>query len=415
MRLLSATQVAAAVLAVCPVSFASGEPPATILVGGTLPLSGSEARSGAAFREGYDLAVAEVNARGGVRIAGRGVPVRLVIADDRSDKAAATQLAEKLITEDKVGLMLGTFNSASVEMQSTVAERHQVPYIAGSGAASALFQRGYKYLFGLQSPIKMLAFAELSWMEEEQAAGRLPRPTTIALAAEDTTHGKDFRAGVLKFIERKGSSWKVVLDETFPLDARDFKPLMGRVGAARADVFMADAHLPDFIAMHREYAAMKLCHKAVTYGARGGEKAAAQALGAGATDGILSAVWWNAELGSKGLNQRFVQSFAKRYGRAPDWYQALGYESVRVLLTAVEQAGTTAPEAVRAQLASMNLETILPGGRVNFPATFGQQAHYPFVVLQNQKGASPIIYPKYLATASGVVAKCPGAAVVVAP
>jgi branched-chain amino acid transport system substrate-binding protein len=75
---------------------------------------------------------------------------------------------------------------------------------------------------------------------------------------------------------------------------------------------------------------------------------------------------------------------------------------VRAVLAGVEAAGSVDREKVRAALASLKMETILASGTLNFPADYGQQAHYSFLVLQNQPdGSSPIVYPDYLATASG--------------
>ena len=383
---------------------AFGAEPAEVRIGGTLPLSGPEAVAGAQFREGYELAVDEVNERGGVLLGGRKVPVSLRLRDDASDKTKAVALAEELMTADGLTSLLGTFSSANVELQSLVAEKHRVPYVAGSGAAAGLFQRKLRFLFGLQSPVKMLSATILDWMASEQNAGHLPTPTRIALVWEKNVHGEDFRAGVLRYIERRPSSWKVVLDESFEMNTPNFAPVIARLKAAQADAFLADAHLPDFIAMHRQYLAAGLCHPVVTYGARGTEKEAADALGAENVDFILSAVWWDDQLGGSGPSQTFVDRFRKKHRRSPRWQQAVSYEAARALLTAIERAGTTQPESVREALESLRMPSILPIGTLTFPGEYGHQAHYPFVVLQNQPGGrSPIVFPSYLANGQGVV------------
>ncbi len=376
--------------------------PGEVRLGGTLPLSGADAATGASFREGYELAVEQANQRGGVQVGGKRLPVKLILRDDAGDKAAGVSGAERLLADDSVDFLLGTFNSSMVEVQSVVAEKHGVPYVAGGASTAELYARNLRYLFGLQAPVKMLASAEMGWIEEQQKAGRLPRPARLALIAEDTVHGREFRTGALKSVERSPGFWKVVLDEQFPLNAKDFRPLISRVKEAAADVFLADAHMPDFIALHRQYLAAKLCLRVVSYGVRGSEAEAAKALGAENVAYLLSGVFWNDQLGSKGLNREFVEGFRKRYGHSPMFYNALAYESVRAVLAGVEAAGSVDREKVRAALASLKMETILPSGTLNFPADYGQQAHYSFLVLQNQPdGSSPIVYPDYLATAPG--------------
>jgi branched-chain amino acid transport system substrate-binding protein len=195
-----------------------------------------------------------------------------------------------------------------------------------------------------------------------------------------------------------------VVDESFELDGKDFGALLGKVKASGADLFLVDAHLPDYITMHRQYVSAGLCHKVVSYGARGSERQAVDALGRENVGYVLSAVWWSAQLASKNPQaRRFVELFRARYGRAPEWYQALGYETARALFAALSQAGTTDREAVRKKLAELQLESILPGGRLSFPADQGQQAHYPFVVQQNlPDGTSPIVYPADARSAPGV-------------
>src|SRR4029077_15685514 len=148
----------------------------------------------------------------------------------------------------------------------------------------------------------------------------IPKPATIALLWENTSHGKDFRKGVSGFAD-KTKNYKVVVDESFELSGKDFSALLGQVKAAKADLFLADAHLPDYITMQRQYATAGLCHKVISYGARGAEKQAAEALGKKNVEYILAAVWWAPGLADKNPEaKRFVELFKAKYaGRVPDW------------------------------------------------------------------------------------------------
>src|SRR5207302_5308096 len=121
-------------------------------------------------------------------------------------------------------------------------------------------------------------------------------------------------------------------DEASELNGRDFGALLGKVKAAGADLFLVDAHLPDYITMQRQYVTAGLCHKVQSYGARGSEKQAAEALGKEHVAWVLSAVWWSNQLAAtQPAAARFNELFKARYGRLPEWYQALGYETARVL------------------------------------------------------------------------------------
>jgi branched-chain amino acid transport system substrate-binding protein len=377
-----------------------------ILIGATLPLTGAEARVGGFFKEGYDLAFEEVNKKGGLEVGGKKLPIQLILQDDTSTQATAVSLADRLVNSDKVDLLLGTYASHLVEAQSTVGEENRIPYVNGGGGATKIYKRGFKYLFGLISPVELLGTTLMQWVDEQQKAGKLPRPSKIALLWENTAHGKDFRKGVSDFAQKSGGAYQILVDDSFELNGKDFGALLGKVKAANVDLFLVDAHLPDYITMHRQYVAAGLCHKVVTYGARGAEKDAIQALGKENTAYVLSGVWWSAQLAAKpGLSKDFVAAFKAKYGanREPEWFQALGYESARILFAAIQQAGTVDREAVRAKLASTKFPSLLPGGTAEFKPEFGQQVQNPFVVQQNQAdGSAPIIFPKDVATGTGV-------------
>lgn len=383
----------------------AGKTAGKITIGATLPLTGAESKTGGRFKQGYDLAVEEVNKAGGVDVGGKKLMVDLTLLDDTSDQAKANNLGQRLMTQDKVDAFLGTYSTALVEAQSTVAEQNKVPYLTGGGAATSIYKKGFKYVFGSLAPVTNLADTEMKWIAEQQAAGKLPKPAKVAIAWENTSHGKDFDKGIKDFAAANPGAFSIGVDESFALDGKDFSAILGKVKAAKADIFMADAHLPDFLTMQRQYITSGLCNKVITYGARGSEKDAQEALGKDNTAYILSAVWWNKQVQDKGgLNKAFVTAYKAKYeGKDPEWYQALGYESARAMFTAMHNAGSLDKAKVRDALAALNMPSILPGGTLSFPASTGGQASYPFVVQQNQPdGSSPIVFPADLATGKGV-------------
>jgi len=381
--------------------------PTRVHLGATLPLTGAEARVGGFFKEGYELAVEEVNKAGGLQVGARKLPVALTLLDDTSTQATAVSLADRLVNNDKVDFLLGTYASHLIEAQSTVGEQNKVPYVNGGGGATKIYKRGFKYLFGTIAPVELLGTTLMQWIDVQQKAGKLPRPAKIALVWENTAHGKDFKKGVSDFVAQSGGGYQITVDESFALDGKDFGALLGKVKAAGVDLFLADAHLPDYITMHRQYVAAGLCHKVVSYGARGSEKAAIEALGQENVAYVLSGVWWSPQLGQKpGPAQDFVRLFQAKYpGRQPEWFQALAYESARALITSISQAGSLDREAVRQKLSELRMPSLLPGGTLQFPAALGNQAQNAFVVQQNlPDGSSPIVFPPDAATGSAVAA-----------
>src|SRR5262249_32020466 len=148
--------VAFSVTPSCKPQGSAAENRTSIVIGATLPLTGSEARVGGFYKEGYDLAFEEANQHGGLQVGGRKLPVTLKLLDDTTNQATAVSLADRFVTSEKVDFLLGTYQTSLVQAQSTVAEQNRVPYVNGGGAATDIYRRGYKYVFGILAPVELL-------------------------------------------------------------------------------------------------------------------------------------------------------------------------------------------------------------------------------------------------------------------
>jgi branched-chain amino acid transport system substrate-binding protein len=362
-----------------------------IRVGAVLPLTGKESKIGGAYKVATELAVKEVNDAGGVNVHGKKMKINLSLLDDTSDAAKSAQLTEQLIVQGKVHAVIGGYGSQLVQAQSVVPERYGVPYISGGAGASAIYGRS-KWVFGTLSPVENLAQTQMEFLSDLVKAGKLKAPLKISLVRENTEHGKDFEKGVKDYVAAHSKEYSIVVNESFELYAPDFKPLLGRVQAAKGDIFMCDAHLEDFIAMHRTYTQMGLYHQMVTYGARGADEAGRKGLGA-ATDYIFASGWWSDLLPYPQV-KAFNAKWKAATGNAPQWYHACAYETVRALVAAIQKAGSLDPEAIRNGLATIELkDSILPGGVLKFSKT--GEAILPFVVTQNKPdGKLDLVWPK---------------------
>ena len=368
-----------------------------VTIGAVLPLSGAEGRAGAMIRDGYLLAIELKMREGGLSLAGDRLPVQLVIRDDKSDPAQSAKEAESLA--GSVDLMLGGFGVAQTGPESAVALRAKIPYVAVEGSPSPEMLHN-PYFFSVLAPLEELAKTTMRWLDEERKAGQLPAEIRLALLWEDSDHGRDYRRAVRDIAEN--GAFRMVLDRSFPIGARDHKAQIEMVRAAKADVLLVDAHYEDFVALHREYTAAGLCHEVLSYGVGGAEPSAFKDLPAHSLDYLVSTVWWNRQM--QGPSQKFVREFEARFHREPDWPEALGFEAARALMAAVEKAGSKDRERVRRALGELRMESILPGGYLRFPDEFGRQAHYRDIIMQNQPdGTSPIVSPLISAQAKAVV------------
>ncbi len=377
-----------------PAAPAAQSAPEAIVIGAALPLTGQESRAGGYFKTAYEMAADEVNADGGILVAeyNKKIPVRLVIQDDQTDQNLSRNLYERLATVDKVNFFLGGYSTGLGVAHAPVADQYKIPYVTGGEAAVEIFNRGQKYIFGALSSVENLATSTMEWIKYWQDQGQLAKPAKIALLWENTSHGKDYQRGVQNFVKANPNAFSIVVDEAFQYPgATDHRPLLQKVKAANADLFLVDAHLEDYILMQRQYTELGLHHQVVTYGARGPEKAARDQLG-NAADYVAAANWWSSELPYP-ASKSFVQRFEAKYQSTPEWYHALAYTAATTLFKAIEQAGSLDRDKVRDALAKTDISNaLIPGGKVYFKPD--GQIDNPFVITQNQPGGgAPIVWP----------------------
>jgi len=401
MTLITLLSVLVSMVAAC--GPAAPAAPSEIVLGAALPLTGGQAREGGYFKKGYEMAIKEINDAGGVMVKeyGKKIPIKLIIYDDKSDNTTSVQLYEKLVNEDKVHALLGGYGTPLISAHTVVPEKYQVPYVNGGGATGEIYARGMKYVFGALASIEKLAHTLMDWMKAQQDAGKLKKPVKIAVVGENTSHGKEFRKGVQDKSAAAPDRFQVVMDEPFELNLKDADPLLQKLKAANADVFLADARIADYTTIHRRYTELGLYHLVVSYGPRGTEKAARDALGA-AADYIVSCNWWHMDIPTQAA-KTFAEKYQKTYNEPAEWFPALAYETARVMAKAIENAGSLDKIKIRDALAKMDMkDSLVVGGRVWFESN--GQINIDYVMMQNLPGGKvALVYPKDVATADPVV------------
>jgi branched-chain amino acid transport system substrate-binding protein len=374
-----------------------------IPVGVVLPITGREAKPGQYQREGIGLAIRQINRAGGVpvRSLGKRLPLREVFYDDGSDQARSSGLVERAMSADRVIAVLGGYSTALGEAESVMPDRYETPWITTGAAASTIFSRGYEWIFGMLSPTNLLGTTTAEFLGSLVAQGRLHKGLRLALALENTDHGADYGHGIDSWVQAHPGILSVVFSERFDLGGADYSGLLQKVKNAHADIFLADAHLQDYITMHRQYVQAGLHHQMISYGARGPELDARKALGV-ATDGIFAGIWWSAKLPYPQV-KRFTADYQAFTGHPPDsWYPATAYDAVRCLAVAIERAGSLDRRAIRDQLRGVELkDSLLPGQVLRFGRN-GQVGN-PFVIVQNKPGGSvDIVFPPDAASGAAI-------------
>jgi len=379
-----------------------------IRVGVVLPITGREAKPGQYQREGIELAMKQINDGGGVMVKSKGkkLPIKEIFYDDGSDQAKSAGLVERAMTTDEVTAVIGGYSTALGEAESVMPDRYQTPWITAGAAATHIFSRGYQFIFGALSSTDLLGYTTGEFLGSLVDGGKLKKNLAVALAVENTDHGVEYGAGIDRCIQDHPGYFHVVFNEKFDLGSPDYSGLLQKVKNAKADIFLVDAHLQDYITMERQYIQSGMHHQMLSYGARGPDKDARTALG-DATNYIFAGLWW-----TKNLPYPQVKKFNADYqafaGHEPDsYYPAPAYDSMRALAMAIEQAGSLDKTAIRDALRNVELkDSLLPGQTLHFGKN--GQVSYPFVIVQNKpENKTDIVYPRDAATGDAVAPRPP--------
>jgi branched-chain amino acid transport system substrate-binding protein len=374
-----------------------------VTVGVIMPITGKEGKPGLYQKEGIELAIKQINDAGGIFVKDKGkkLLVKEVFYDDGSDSAKSASLAERAMSSDNVTAVVGGYSTALGEAQSVMPDRYKTPWITPGAGATAIFAKGYQYIFGSLSPVALIGTTTGEFLGSLVDQGKLKKGLKVAIVVENTDHGVDYVNGFNDWLKKHPGYFQVVLNEKFELNATDFSGILQKVKGSGADIFLSDAHLPDYITMHRQYLQNGLHHQMVSYGARGPEADARKALGDG-TNYIFSGIWWSKSLPYPQA-KKFVDDYKAFTGHDVDsWYAAPAYEAMRLLAQAIEAAGTLDKTKIRDALRKAELKnSILPGQVLKFGAN--GQTEYPFVITQNKPDNKvDIVFPKDAATGDPV-------------
>ena len=180
-----------------------------IVIGVPMSITGAQSKEGALAKQGYDMWQRWINGQGGIDVKGTRHKVQLKYEDDQSKSDISAQLSQKLIAEEKAQFLLGPYGSATTASDAVVAERNGVPMVEGNGAAQAIFNQGYKYVFGVLSPANVYLQGVL-----DMAATLSPRPTSLAMLSADDNFSLEVAKAVTDYAPSKG--FQIVYSDRYP-------------------------------------------------------------------------------------------------------------------------------------------------------------------------------------------------------
>lgn len=368
-----------------------------IVLGAAVSITGKYSTNGKNTKDGYDLAVKRVNEMGGVKVGDKTYQLEIVYYDDESTPARGAQLAERLIEQDKVKFLLGPYSSGLTKAIAPVTEKYGVPMVEGNGAARALFEQGYKYLFAVLSTSEQyLASAVTLAAEQAEKAGRKPGSVKVAGVFENDPFSQDVRAGVLEDAKKYGM--KVVIDDKLPPEINDMSPSLTKVRAVKPDILIVSGHAKGAALAINQVSEMKVdvpmlalthCDSAKVIEKFG--KAA---------EYTLCATQWDRGLSYRddwfGTAEEYAQLFEKEFNYAPPYQAAESTAAALTFVDAFQRAGSLDPDKVRDALAATDMQTFY--GNIKFDAS-GKNIAKPMVLYQVQDGEYRVVAPTKWANA----------------
>jgi branched-chain amino acid transport system substrate-binding protein len=325
-----ATQAASSAPSAAAATPTCGLPPCDkpIVIGVSQALSGDKSDPGTAIEHGYQVWVKQINDAGGLL----GRQVVLKEYDNQSLADTAVSQIERLVTVDKVDLLIGPFSSALTIPTSAIAEKYKMAFIEGAGGAPGVFSRNFHYTFFVQP-----AVADKQADPFVNYILSLPadqRPKTAAYPQQDDPFVFATEEGARATLEAAGI--KTVYKQIYPPTQTDFAAIAAAVKASGADIVLGGTIFGDAVGQVQAYASINYQPKAV-YFTSGPSTVGAfkQALG-DKVNGIYTGDGWIAASKATG-NAAFVAAYHAMFPKETDipGEAAEGYSVGQVLLAAV--------------------------------------------------------------------------------
>jgi branched-chain amino acid transport system substrate-binding protein len=342
----------ASVLAGC-----GGTAGGTIKVALAFPMTGENATFGQSSKEGAELAIKEWNDKGGIN----GQKIEWVVGDDRCDPQEATNVANKVITQDKVKFIVGAVCSSSSIPISVIANAAKVIQISPTSTNPSVtvddkgVVKPYIYRACFIDPFQGTVMANF-------ASNNLKAKT----AAVVLDQGNDYVRGLAEYFkaqfEKNGG--KIAVWETYTKDDTDFSAVLSKVAAAKPDVFF----VPDYY-QKVSVIAKQAKEKGITATLLGGDGWDSSQLDVVATNGGYYSNHYDPS-DTRPIVVDWLAKYAAAYkgadgkGKVPDALATLAYDAANLMFTGIKNAGSTDPDKVKAALDSISFEAV--SGKITF-------------------------------------------------
>lgn len=318
----------------------------TIKVGANLEMTGGSASYGISSKNAIELAFKEINEKGGIN----GKQLELVVADNKSEAAEATNAMQKLVSQDNVVAVIGPNLSSSVIAASAINNSAKVldiapmatnPYVTVDQASGKTKDFNYRTCF--IDPFQGTVMAKFATAE-----------LGVDNAAVLIDNSSDYAKGLAQFFKenfvKEGGA--VTAEESYLQKDTDFKATLTKIKATNPDFLYVPGYYQEVGLIVKQ--ARELGMNMPIAGGDGWDSAKMPEIaGAAALNNTYFSSLYSPE-DSSDINKNFVAAYEKAYGQKPDVFAALSYDSALLVAEAIKNAGSTEPAKISEAMAKIN-------------------------------------------------------------
>jgi branched-chain amino acid transport system substrate-binding protein len=336
----------------------------------------------------YILWAEQVNAAGGLNVKGQKRKIELIGYDDRSEVETAVRTFEKLMTTDKVDLILPPWGSTMNFAVAPLANRHGYPVVAPTSLSIKLVEMKLPHFFSMlpQAYVLMNALADMLAAQKVK---------TVAVIYMDDLFGLENMAAFEPAVKAKGI--EIVEKKSYPLGVKDLSPVLRSIKDKNPDAFVGLTYPPDTILVSKQSKEIGF-NPRVFYTAVGTAFALYKQVMGADVEGVSGIGSWSVK--TSPAAKAYFEAHVKRFQKEPDrWASAHAWAGLQILQAAIENVGLDR-KAIRDYIASNEHPTII--GPVRFK---GSEIQFPGTVSQWVGGDFEVIWPADRATATQVIPK----------
>jgi branched-chain amino acid transport system substrate-binding protein len=300
--------------------------PGEIKIGAIAPLSGPAALYGEGMKRGIDLAVEELNANGGIN----GNKIQIVYEDSQIDPKLAVSAIQKLISVDKVPVVIGPMGSSEVLSVAPIAERKHVVVLSPTASTPEITNAG-DYIFR-NIPSDVYEGSETAKFAYQQLGFR-----KIAILYINNDYGVGLRDVFKRTFESLGGT--ITVAEAYEPGANDFRTQLTRIKDSEPEAIYSIAYKENIQILKQ---IKELGIDAQILGTTPFEDPEILEKAGETAEGVIYAFVGYDPTSESEEVQQFLHNFSDKYGIQPDPSAAMSYDAMKIVALAIEKGGYTA-------------------------------------------------------------------------